>query len=194
MKCIVSGACFGPIEQSVVCAIEKGSRLPAKVFRPEYSGFAFLAFDTVFTRGFFNKVKALLAISGDAALFLSSIDPDPWEYFHRHFGSFGAITLTTEDTDAEYLRGLNVDPGGSPADALMHICNVLAVIPSGRRWAIVADREADLAVCAFMNASDRGAFLSCFQSLLLPDAVAAAKISVHMSSDENYAEFIRNYG
>lgn len=193
MKYITEMACFNLIENSIRCAVERDERFPERVFCRKYGWFLFIAFDMMFTKEFFNRAKRLLADSGERGLLLSTLDPDPVEYFFKNFGAFGAIKYSVDDSDADYLRGLNEDPGGSPADALMHNCNLLAIVPSGEAWVIVGDRDADLGICGFLSASDRDAFLSIYGTMLLHDAAAAADYSNYMSSEKNFPEFMRNF-
>jgi hypothetical protein len=67
---------------------------------------------------FCDLVTHLITQSGDKRATFVVLDPDPIHYFWRHFHKYPAIEIKVGDSAKDYLRALNEDPGGSPADAL----------------------------------------------------------------------------
>lgn len=97
-----------------------------------------LYFDTIdiATPPFFEWIRSTLAYEGTSAFVVLAIRPDPFTYFHHHFGQYPAFVVGPEHGEDEYYAFLHADPGGSPADALMYNAQRYAVLPTQGEWFI----------------------------------------------------------
>ena len=90
-----------------------------------------------------NLVQQLMALSGDPNAAYVVLDPDPIQYFHRHFKKYPALEIANGDTADDYIHALNEDPGGSPADAVGTNCWEWVIVPPSIKWFIHALRDSD---------------------------------------------------
>jgi len=84
-----------------------------------------------------------MALSGDPNAAYVVLDPDPIQYFHRHFKKYPALEIANGDTADDYIHALNEDPGGSPADAVGTNCWEWVIVPPSIKWFIHALRDSD---------------------------------------------------
>lgn len=97
-----------------------------------------LYFDTIdiATPPFFELIRSMLAYQGASAFVVLAVSPDPFTYFHHHFGKYPAFVLGPEHDEDDYYAFLHADPGGSPADALVYNAQRYAVLPTQGDWFI----------------------------------------------------------
>lgn len=151
MKFIESNTEFESVQAALDSLVLKGQKFPESVTKGDFFATRFLSFDWIFTRVFFRRICAHLKSKGESKFWLSVIEPEPRTYFFKHFGQFGSLECRVEDSDREYIRYLNQDPGGSPADAIIHNSNLIAVCSASREWVIVGDRASESSVLAFRS-------------------------------------------
>ena len=103
-----------------------------------------LSFDDANTRTeqFHSLLLSLLKKSLDEICHYIVIDPDPEQYFHRHFQKYPIAELRTSNSASQYFARLNEDPGGSPADAIGTNCYEWVIVPLSHRWFIHCLRSA----------------------------------------------------
>src|SRR5438309_290853 len=79
-----------------------------------------LTFDdaAISTSKFAELLQNLMKWSTDSAAHYVVLDPDPVHYFYQLFNKFPVLEIAYGDSPREYLKALNEDPGGNPADAL----------------------------------------------------------------------------
>ena len=83
---------------------------------------------------FAGLLQLLMELSDDTKVYYVVLCPDPVHYFHRHFNRYPVIELTYGDSEEDYLKILNEDPGGSPADALSTNSSMSVILPSSSKW------------------------------------------------------------
>ena len=196
MRFITKKEEFESVNIVVNAIVNERRRLPEFVFSSNYSGFLFFAFDKIFTKDFFRRTEKFLRKFDEDIFWLSVMDPDPKEYFFNHFRHYGIIECIVDDTDSDYLDALNADPGGSPADALIHNSNIIAVVSPSADWIIHGDRAADVAVCAFRTTFRQSVFFAIFEPILFSDTMAAANFAYHGKSrarEEDHQKFVSAY-
>jgi hypothetical protein len=105
--------------------------------------FSRLLFDSeeLCTRPFFELLKTLMTCSSDTICHYLVIDPDPRNYFKRHFNKYPLVEIDILDTIENYLMMLNEDPGFSPADAIGTNWSEYLIIPPSKLWFIRAVRD-----------------------------------------------------
>lgn len=197
MKFVTNREDFEAINFLINAIVDKHRRLPEVVFFDGYGEFSFFAFDKIFTKDFFRRAIEFIMKCGENVFWVSVIDPDPEKYFFNHFIHYGTIECAVGDTDESYISALNADPGGSPADALIHNSNVIAVGSPSADWIIFGDRAADVAVCAFRSTFKRDLFCSIYEPILFSNAMAAADSAfygeTHAHAREERQKFVSAY-
>jgi hypothetical protein len=93
------------------------------------------------TTQFAHLLLQLMEWSGDRVAHYAVLDPDPVHYFHRLFGKYPVLEICRDWTAEEYLRYLNSDPGGSPADAIGINWWACVIVPPSRKWFVHALRD-----------------------------------------------------
>jgi hypothetical protein len=89
--------------------------------------------------------------------FFAVIDPHPVKYFAHHFGFYGAVEFSVEDSSEVYLDGLWNYPEDGP-DSLMHNSTTIVISSLSRKWAIIANRDLEIGICGFSNESEMTVF------------------------------------
>ncbi|MGU7813165.1 hypothetical protein [Burkholderia sp. AW49-1] len=95
---------------------------------------------------FFELIRHLLALKGTKDFATLVLKPDPFGYFHFHFGKYPGFIHRAHNTDDEFLWFMWEDPGDSPADALGVNSQQYAVLPLPGDWVMFGDRSWDIGV------------------------------------------------
>lgn len=98
------------------------------------------------TQKFFDLVQVLLAFQGSTEFVTLILNPDPFDYFHHHFGKYPGFVHRGENSDDEFFHLMMEDPGGSPADALGVNHQHYAIMPVEGDWIAFGDRSWDVGV------------------------------------------------
>lgn len=141
--------------------------LPEQIFRQAKEHSFCLLFDEIFLPSFFVDMKEFLRHENEAEFCLIVLDPDPETYFFEHFGTYHLVSFAGDDSVEDYMALLNRDPGGSPADAIMHSSDVVLFYSATKRWAVYADRAWDIAVCWFANEETMKKFRRVYSGVVL---------------------------
>lgn len=86
-------------------------------------------------------LQKLIEWSCDITAYYVVLNPDPVQYFHRHFHKYPALEIALGDSAETYLSFLNQDPGGSPPDAVGTNWWECVILPLSRKWFIHALRS-----------------------------------------------------
>jgi hypothetical protein len=107
-----------------------------------------LYFDSVdiSTQKFFDLIRAMLAFKGARDFASLVLRPDPFSYFHFHFGKYPGFIHRAEHTYVYFFVCWQWDPGGSPADCLWADSERYAVLPIPGDWFVYADRKWEMGV------------------------------------------------
>jgi hypothetical protein len=98
------------------------------------------------TQKFFDLVQVLLAFEGRSDFATVILKPDPFNYFHHHFGKYPGLVHRRENSDEEFFHLMMQDPGDSPADALGVNHEHYAILPVVGDWIAFGDRSWDVGV------------------------------------------------
>ncbi|WP_281349632.1 DUF6531 domain-containing protein [Paraburkholderia bonniea] len=79
--------------------------------------------------------------SGDFAVIV--LNPDPFNYFHFHFGKHPGFIIEANRSDNDFFEILMKDPGDSPADVIGFYSEQYVVLPLSGEWFMYADRGWD---------------------------------------------------
>ena len=90
------------------------------------------------------------------------IEPDPERYFFHHFGKYPIIEVSVNDSEETFLKAVNEDPGGSPADAIIYNGRVIVVYSDSPVWALYGERDYEFCVAAFAREELKDAFVSSY--------------------------------
>jgi hypothetical protein len=92
---------------------------------------------------FQRLIRKLANFNGTGEFALIVLDPDPFNYFHFHFGKYPGFIAGTYNNEDDMADILMMDPGDSPADALGVRPDKYVVMPTAGEWFIYADRGWD---------------------------------------------------
>jgi hypothetical protein len=126
------------------------SRMPERVFVPDYTRFHFLDFNSFSSDGFWAILKLLMKESPDQYVTLAVLEPDPEGYFHHHFRSFGVVDIPLISSAQNYRDLLSSGPGPEP-DTLLTNCHVLAWFPPSLQWLVWAESGPEMMVLALAH-------------------------------------------
>lgn len=128
-------------------AVSVSSRMPERVFRPNYTQVHFLEFSLFAWDEFWTLLQCLLKESQDQNVSLVVLDPDPERYVLTEFGRFGVIDVPVTASAEQYRKALN-GPGPTP-DTLMLISEVMVWFPPSLQWLIWGERGTETMLLAY---------------------------------------------
>jgi hypothetical protein len=102
-------------------------------------------FDIVTPR-LFGLVQTLLAVKGTTDFATVILKPDPFKYFHHHFGKYPGFVHGRDNTYVEFFDLMMQDPGDSPADALGVNYDHYVILPIEGDWIAFGDHPWDTGV------------------------------------------------
>jgi hypothetical protein len=118
--------------------------LPDKVFKRSYRFQLLCEFDFAMSDVLEAFRRTCSPLATDTIL-LSVLDPDPINYFYKHFHKINAVYFRGNITKKEYtsLRWRNP---GNQADAIQFNTGIETYIPSSLSWAMWGERSPEIAV------------------------------------------------
>ncbi|HEV2803754.1 MAG TPA: hypothetical protein VGW57_02370 [Chthoniobacterales bacterium] len=128
-------------------------RLPAQVFATGFDNFAFLEFDVMLFREFWNVLALCAETFGDEDVSLIVHEPDPDAYYFTNFQRYGALDFKPSANAGDYKQAFLTEPPGSPADALQYVAAVVSWFGSSRKWGFWGERDFGVAVAATRDSS-----------------------------------------
>jgi|SRR5882724_2072713 len=146
---MVSSADFRRIKSVVMKGIRSSERPPSFVFEADYKVIAFVEFDTGFTPNFWKLTRSLALASGDEDVLVLAIEPDAESYFHKEFGTYGAIRLSINDSAKTYTEKLEEHPVGWPVDSLKFNSECLVWASDSGSWIAWGSRGFGFIAIAF---------------------------------------------
>ena len=145
-----------------------------QVFRQLPYRFRIIDGDEIWSVEFFLHAQRLTKAMGNEHLFLAVLDPDPETYYYAHFKKYPVFKFGLTDSEGSYLRAIDEDPGGSPADAIAYNSAVVLVYPDDFDWVLYGDRRGmELGVLAAMNEKALRAITFIYPSSKLHSATTA---------------------
>lgn len=93
------------------------------------------------TQKLFELIRYLLALKASSDFAMLVMKPDPFNYFHFHFGKYPGFIQQASHTDDDFFEFLLKDPGDSPADALGVNSEHYVVMPLPGDWIVFGDRS-----------------------------------------------------
>jgi hypothetical protein len=142
---------FNKIKATVMRAVRLSERPPAFVFVPNYRVAAFVEFDQGLTAKFWRLAQSLASAANDPNVFVLALEPDAENYFHKEFGTYGALQLSVNDTADSYVERLGEHPQGWPVDSLKYNSEYLVWASDSGRWLAWGSRGFSFIAVAFQN-------------------------------------------
>jgi hypothetical protein len=106
-------------------------------------GIRHLRFDSceLCTPQFFELLTRLMAWSSDNECHYLVSNPDPFDYFYRHFRKYPLLEIKSGDSADSFLTAMSEDPGESPADAVGINWREYVVVTATKKWCIKGIRD-----------------------------------------------------
>lgn len=92
------------------------------------------------TQVFRDLVRDIANFKGTGEFAVIVLNPDPFSYFHFHFGKYPGFIVKAHHNDDDFFEILMMDPGDSPADAIGFYSEQYVVLPISGEWFMFADR------------------------------------------------------
>ena len=126
-----------------------GRKFPEKAVSGRYRYFYLVDFLNMFARPFFNALTDYLKEAEISEFVFLVTDPEPLEYYYKNWGRIPAFGITRTMIYEEYCTVLNMDPGNSPADALITNGWEIFVFPPDLSMIFYFSRESEFGVGCF---------------------------------------------
>jgi hypothetical protein len=160
--------------------------LPAQVFKPPYTSFAFFDYATLQRAA---RWLELLNYSSSATLVW--VTPSAENVFgFSGDARYGIIDIRSGINERELTTILATSPTANSADAFTFACMRCVVLVENRACAIFGDRYWDLAVVAFRSQASRERFRDCTDSWRFMTVGEAAERVQNQSKPNDRSEFI----
>jgi hypothetical protein len=98
------------------------------------------------TPRFFEFIRTLLTLKGTTDFATVILKPNPFKYFHHHFGKYPGFIHGRVNTYVEFFDFMMQDPGGSLADALGVNHEHYVLLPIHGDWIAFGDRSWEVGV------------------------------------------------
>lgn len=134
--------------------IENNESLPNQIFKEPLNYFLICDLDKAMGGSFQDELKNLLSVAKDNYLIMGILDPDPVTYYYEEFGYYNWFHVPANMRENYYGDMLNVEPKGSPADALVDNSFVMVWASSSKQWAIWGERRYGIAILGFNRDSE----------------------------------------
>lgn len=139
---------FSAVRKGVSSAVDLERALPDRPFRKSFESYSFEEFDWALSAEFWSSAKALARTSGDQAIIMAVLDPDPVRYFKAAFGFYNWAKLSVDLDKDDYWAFLNQAPAKSPADSVLGNSERIVWLPPSEQWVIWGERSSGLCVLA----------------------------------------------
>jgi hypothetical protein len=110
------------------------------------------------TERFRDLIRGLAMFNGTGEVAVIVLNPDPFNYFHFHFGKYPGFIVRAHHNDDDFFEILMMDPGDSPADAIGFYSEQYVVLPIVGDWFMYADRSWDWGTGVLSGPADLMAF------------------------------------
>ncbi len=177
--------------------------LPANVFNSEYPLFRVVDEARALSDRFLDPILDLSRELHLDQIILMMMQPDPAEYYYRHFKKYGVIVLQSNDSSDDVMTLCWEGPLESPADAFAIVVNTFALFPMScglPDWCVYRDRlHAEAGIIAFKNSDIATEFAKRDRYHITVDPQTAAETFMAIPAggrlpDETRREFLENYG
>lgn len=194
MRFVDSAEKFGSFVTLAGALVDASKNIPNNVFTEKLNLFLFITFDEVRMRVFFSHLKKFLERIGETEFIYLVVDPMPDDYLCEDIKKYKAIEFSTSDNDNQFISALNEYSGGSVPDSIMDNSDQILIMSKSQEWCVFADRDSDIAVCAFSTQRFYENFKSEYGEDLLPSTEAAAEYAYGERNDtEKIRLLIKNY-
>ncbi|RAS28850.1 hypothetical protein [Paraburkholderia bryophila] len=92
---------------------------------------------------FHDLIRELANFNGDGEFAVVVLEPDPFSYFHFHFGKYSGLIVKAHHGEHEFFDALCTNPGDSPADAIGYYSEKYVALLLSGDWFMYADRGWD---------------------------------------------------
>lgn len=130
--------------------------LPEHVFKHSYRIHLLSEFDYGMG-GFLDALRKTCSVFASDTVLLSVLDPDPINYFYKHYHKINAFYFKGNITKKEYID-LRWHNPGNEADAIQFNTGIETSVPSSENWAMWGERSREIAVIG-LDDSELAAFL-----------------------------------
>jgi hypothetical protein len=118
--------------------------LPDQVFKHPYRIHLLSEFDYGMG-GFLDALRKTRSVLAGDTVLLSVLDPDPINYFYKHYHKINAFYFKANITKKEYISLRWRNPGNE-ADAIQFNTGIETYIPNSLSWAMWGERSREIAV------------------------------------------------
>lgn len=142
---------------------QKGIDIVENSFTKEFAIYRAFEFDLIYSEAFYCSLQLFLrTINGKWFLFYT-LAPAPDNYFFSNFSKYSVAKVPVDTPYEQYIEFLHSDPGSSPADALIHNAETIALYSDEPIWGITGSKDLEIGIVGFKDEITKTAFLSCFQ-------------------------------
>jgi len=174
--------------------IDTRKRLPDFVFKRPFAKYFAIEHAHIYSGEFGVFLRKLSSAFADASVNYMTIDPDPVDYYYKHFSFFGLATFEPATLVERYVPAMSRD--GNVDSFLFRGGDVGVFWGSSLRWAVSCDRISwEMAVIAVPENGDVPAMsgFRCMNASGLSDYIKS-QYSTNISIASNFlCRFLANY-
>jgi hypothetical protein len=120
MEIVPTAAAFDEHLRRAKTILSRTSAFPKCIFSVPPASWAFFESGDLTSRELFEFLLHLCEMTDDPGFVFMMVDPDPINYFQKHFGWLPAARFSPGDRVEDFPEFVTKDPGGSLADAIAY--------------------------------------------------------------------------
>lgn len=196
MKVVKDWNDFSILSKHIDLMLFGEKEIPQMVFRTAPQNIAIIPHTDIRDMDFIDKMIPFLKDIHEKRFWICSVNPDPVNYYYKHFEFYGAFDVSVDTSRDEYYRYFSNFPEGYSADSLCFRPETLFLSSESYNWGIYTDRDWDVAVAWFSEDVVKTRFLSAFgysdESKLVTDMYV--HLCAWVGNEKIVAELYENYG
>jgi len=162
MELIYQEKIFRQKISEVESVINRQIRLPEQVFYKQFTKFAVIDFDEIFSEFFFQNIKKILKEESKYKFTFAVLENDPEEFFFKYCKKYPIFEVTNNDNYEDYLSITRDKLECIPNESLADNAYILTIYPEFLEWVVYGDFNFELGIIGFVNEKVMKNFVSIY--------------------------------
>jgi len=140
----------------------EGIDIVENAFVKDFTIYTAFEFDKIYSKKFYSGLKNFLDKLSSKGFIFYTLVPTSNDYFFKHFSKYSIARVAINAPYNDYMEFLHRDPGNSPADALLHNAETIAIFSNELIWGIIGSKDLEVGIVSFKDEKTKNDFISCF--------------------------------
>lgn len=141
---------------------KEGTDIVENLFVKGFETYCAFEFDRLYGKAFYYGLQDFLDKINTQSFIFYTIVPASDNYFFTNFSKYSVARIPTNASYNDYIEFLHRDPGNSPADALLHNAETIALCSSESIWGIIGSKDLEIGIVGYKDEKTKIDFINCF--------------------------------